>query len=757
MRRLQNRTSLFAAGMILVLATGDYSGAKTFALVIQDLFAAASPLLVGTTTTITVDASDSGPLAYVWSTSGGTISGSGTSVTWQAPGTAGSYTVTCTVTGPSGTLSQTIQVAVVAGGTQWPSTPPAGCPFPPSAQIPGILFGGPFASQHFCDTWYPSWGADGALYTPWMDGLLLTPGFTSDIIGSANGAASPAQTGWAKILGDDPTNLEVVDAGLISSSPAPYGGRYASASLNYNGTWFYGTYTVMNVNGSLAATVTVGGTNYNWGVVGPFVGFHVSTDGGHTWTPPSQTPSSPLFNDPATFGGTVKFAVPHFVDFGKNMQYSPDGKAYLTCHGAVDPDSEPRLANDSWCTGDQIYMARVTPSASTINDPTQYEFFAGNDAGGKATWTSSLAQAQPIISWNNHLGCVSMTWFPPLNRYLTCITDGQTTADTMNTIILESPTLTGPFGLVTFMTSFGEQAYFSNFPSKFIAADGGSCWMWYSANFMPLTRTSNPPGSGYHLCSRQALIQRPVHSNPVSGSGGGSLPAPWQDLDIGGPSPAGSASFLSGTFTLSGSGGDIWNASDSFNYVYQPLVGDGEITARITGIMNTDSWAKAGVMIRESLNADSANALVAVTPGNGVTFQSRATTGGGSSFAAVPSITAPCWVKLVRTGSTFAGYESADGNAWNPIGTPVTIPMTANPVYIGLAVTSHNASVLNTATADSVGGSGGWTPPAAGAGRGSSPMATSGGGSSGGCGATGLEFGLWFALLSLIRWVGRAR
>jgi len=66
--------------------------------------------------------------------------------------------------------------------------------------------------------------------------------------------------------------------------------------------------------------------------------------------------------------------VPHVVDFGKNMQYSPDGKAYLVGHGATGSNPEPRPANLSWGTGDQIYMARVQPSIQNINDAATYEF-----------------------------------------------------------------------------------------------------------------------------------------------------------------------------------------------------------------------------------------------------------------------------------------------------------------------------------------------------------------------------------------------
>jgi hypothetical protein len=114
----------------------------------------------------------------------------------------------------------------------------------------------------------------------------------------------------------------------------------------------------------------------------------------------------------------------------------------------------------------------------------------------------------------------------------------------MNTYILESPTPTGPFRLVTYMQDFGVQAYFCNFPSKFIAGDGASCWLWYSANFHPLDRTSNPPGSGYHLCAREVLIQHPVHSDPSAGgtgtgTGTGSTPPPaGSGTSTGSPPPA---------------------------------------------------------------------------------------------------------------------------------------------------------------------------------------------------------------------------
>lgn len=188
------------------------------------------------------------------------------------------------------------------------------------------------------------------------------------------------------------------------------------------------------------------------------------------------------------------------------------------------------------------------------------------------------------------------------------------------------------------------------------------------------------------------------------------LPSPWIDMDIGNVGQAGSASYASGAFTLNGSGDDIWSVADAFHFAYQPLNGDGSIMTRVTSIANTNSWAKAGVMIRESLDANARHAMVAVTAGNGVAFQRRTTTGGSSVHTAGAVISAPYWVKLTRTGNAFTAYQSVDGTNWVQIGS-ATISM-ATSVYVGLAMTSHNNSVLNTSVLDNVNVQTGNTSPA---------------------------------------------
>jgi regulation of enolase protein 1 (concanavalin A-like superfamily) len=173
------------------------------------------------------------------------------------------------------------------------------------------------------------------------------------------------------------------------------------------------------------------------------------------------------------------------------------------------------------------------------------------------------------------------------------------------------------------------------------------------------------------------------------------LPSPWSTINIGNVAIPGGANFNNGTFTITGSGRDIWGSSDGFRYVYQSLSGNFEIQARVTSMTNTHAWAKVGVMIRETLNSNSKHAMVAVTPGHGIAFLTRATTGGLTSRLS-GSGSAPYWVRLVRNGNTFTAYRSSNGTIWNQVGA-VTISMTAN-VFVGMAITSHNNSALCTAT-----------------------------------------------------------
>jgi hypothetical protein len=382
----------------------------------------------------------------------------------------------------------------------WPSEPPPDCPFPKSDILVGVGFTGRHAEYTGADTWYPSWAADGNLYSPWTDGVV-------NGLGSGSGGAD-ATTGHATILGTDPLALVVTNQGIFKSSPRPYEGRYPCGSLVHDGVWYYGTYCLHP-----SGRVDRDGIPYNWPWLGPFVGFRWSTDLGKTWTQTPHTPEQPLFGESALNGEPVKIGAPHFVDFGQALQHSPDGKAYLTGHGASAGPDGRRFAYNSWITGDEIYLVRVVPAVGNMNDASKYEFFAGNDGAGQPQWTKDFKAIRPIAAWRDHMGCVTMTYDAPLKKYLMCVTDGGNTVSRYNTYLLESDRITGPWRLVAHLNNFGEQAYFVNIPSKFIGADGRTLWLCYAGNFSSgwggITFKSRPRGSRYGMCLQEVKLLAP--------------------------------------------------------------------------------------------------------------------------------------------------------------------------------------------------------------------------------------------------------
>jgi fibronectin type 3 domain-containing protein len=190
------------------------------------------------------------------------------------------------------------------------------------------------------------------------------------------------------------------------------------------------------------------------------------------------------------------------------------------------------------------------------------------------------------------------------------------------------------------------------------------------------------------------------NSVEVSATPAPPVPSPWQTQDIGAVGITGGSLYANGVFTVTGAGADIQGSADAFRFDYVTTTGDCTIIARVVSVQNIDPWSKAGVMICASLDAGAANAFVAVTPGNGVTWQNRSSAGGGTSYNNTSSLNAPYWVKLVRSGNTFTGYRSPDGVTWTQQGT-TTITM-SSAVYVGLALTSHNSSSLCAATFDNV-------------------------------------------------------
>lgn len=175
----------------------------------------------------------------------------------------------------------------------------------------------------------------------------------------------------------------------------------------------------------------------------------------------------------------------------------------------------------------------------------------------------------------------------------------------------------------------------------------------------------------------------------------------WQSQDIGSVGAAGAHAESASYHVVKGSGGDIWGTGDQFQFVYKPLSGDGSIIARVESMQSTAGWAKAGVMIRETLATNSKYAIAYMSPENGTALQQRGTTGGAASgISNITGINAPYWLKLTRNGTNITAFQSTNGTTWTNLGS-TTISM-ANDVFIGLAVCSVNSGTLNNAVFSNV-------------------------------------------------------
>ena len=186
------------------------------------------------------------------------------------------------------------------------------------------------------------------------------------------------------------------------------------------------------------------------------------------------------------------------------------------------------------------------------------------------------------------------------------------------------------------------------------------------------------------------------------------LPVPFRAQDIGDVGRGGFVA-LAGpdSFTLNGAGREMAQTADHLYYVYQPLSGDGQITVRLNALQHF--WDnRAGVMIRESLLPSSKYVALVSRPSltakppidEGAEFFVRSADGAMPLVAATHDLPMPNWLRLVRSGSSFASFVSADGSTWIPVGTTV-VPMSGN-VLIGTSVASAQYGVWASASFDHV-------------------------------------------------------
>ncbi|WP_247004244.1 DUF1349 domain-containing protein [Halosolutus gelatinilyticus] len=177
---------------------------------------------------------------------------------------------------------------------------------------------------------------------------------------------------------------------------------------------------------------------------------------------------------------------------------------------------------------------------------------------------------------------------------------------------------------------------------------------------------------------------------------------------IGAAVASGGTAAAAETITVEGAGADIWNDYDEFHYYYEEVTGDFDVTVRVDSLEDTSEYAKAGLMVRQTLADDEEHAMVRKMPGHDTSFQWRSNSGdqavsttsdGGSGESEVSGGTVQAaYQRLVRSGDTIEAYGSTDGSSWTLIAdiSPGEIDF-ADSAYVGLAVTSHNTGTLCTA------------------------------------------------------------
>jgi TolB protein len=173
--------------------------------------------------------------------------------------------------------------------------------------------------------------------------------------------------------------------------------------------------------------------------------------------------------------------------------------------------------------------------------------------------------------------------------------------------------------------------------------------------------------------------------------------------DVGRVDPPGSARFdkTTGQYTITSSGENIWGAHDDFHFLFRKVPGDLTATAEVTLSGTGNAHRKGGWMVREGLEPDAAYVDVMVHGDGLIALQYRA--GRGEMTKDIKSsVKAPAVVRLERHGETFSVYaapRAADADkpaaAFQLVGS-VKLAL-RDPVYAGLAVTSHDAKATETA------------------------------------------------------------
>jgi TolB protein len=167
--------------------------------------------------------------------------------------------------------------------------------------------------------------------------------------------------------------------------------------------------------------------------------------------------------------------------------------------------------------------------------------------------------------------------------------------------------------------------------------------------------------------------------------------------DVGETLP-GSAEFnpLTLEYRVTGGGENMWEGTDAFHYVWRRASGDMVLTSDVVieGTAGVEH-RKAGWVVRQTLDPDSPY-ISAVIHADGLTSMQFRETKGGTTKEVRSELVRPLGLRLERNGGTFTLSAAMEGKPFQVAGS--TELKLQDPVYVGLAVCSHDVKALETAT-----------------------------------------------------------
>lgn len=405
---------------------------------------------------------------------------------------------------------------------------------------------------------------------------------------------------------------------------------------------------------------------------------------------------APVPGSITTTGCEMRTFVYEVFDDGQSVGWFPASPSQAVMHYSVHGQRADPLVNGNFEDGSGANLTGWTATGPWQQDNTVSYTWGVEQIGQVSSHCAGTHQQESAT------GTLISSSFKVSKRYLNfciCGHNGQLNSDQHNKIelqdmngnVLRRSYTPGSDALVPY--TWDLQNYQGQMV-RLVCIDNhtGGGWAWIGVDGFALSDNNMTTPSG----------------EVSGGGGGGAVPSPWVSADVGNVSITGDATYNNGTFTVEGSGQDIWDYDDAFHFVHQPLSGNGSISARIISMENTHAWAKVGVMIRESVASNSPHAMMVLTPGNGAIIQGRSYANGNSAHPASTSGGIPRWVKIERSGNTFTGYVSNNsGSSWDVVGT-MTASM-GNNALMGLCATSPSSNELNTTVFDnvSINGSGG--------------------------------------------------